>query len=86
MPWVLLTSSSGLLAAQLLVRGPLVVNQMFLQQRLGHLQQEADVLSGHIVKVDGLTRINYPTEVMQYVPALYLYVPRFWVATLAWTW
>ena len=54
-----------MLPAQLLVRGPLVVNQLFLQLRLGDLQHEADALSGHIVKVDGLTRVNYPGEVLE---------------------
>lgn len=64
-PWVLVASSSLVTPAQLLIRGPLVVNQLVMLYSVaeGDLAGEAEKMAAMLSKVDGLCGLKYVTDV-----------------------
>ena len=64
-PWVLTVAATGTVAAQLLIRGPAVVNQLLMLQEAteAELRDEADKINGLLVKIDGLNRLNFAKDI-----------------------
>ena len=64
-PWVLTVAATGTVVAQLLIRGPVVVNQLLMLQEAteAELRDEADKINGLLVKIDGLNRLNFSGDI-----------------------
>jgi hypothetical protein len=58
-PWLVINSTRCELVAQLVIRGPLVTNQIFMTSGTEDPKVYAELLSATILKVDPLKRINF---------------------------
>lgn len=59
-PWVLISSPSGKLAAQFVIRGPCTANIVLLHTGKEDISEVCDLISAEIKIIDPLKFVNYP--------------------------